>query len=365
MAGILDRVSDSLEPIRAWIGSGRRVAMATLVAARGTTPRREGAKMWVDEEGRVLGAVTIGGCVDARVLGESERVLEDGVARRLVLHLGEDDALDLGLTCGGVVEVLVESLRLADDDPVVGAYAGIARHVDRGGRAVILAHPEGGARRLVLRDDGRRAGTLGEASLDAAAVARAAELLDRPSGRVALVAGGDETVIFAERHAPPGTLLVVGAGHVAMALARLAAPLGLRATVIDARERYATRERFPDVHALLVGMPSELVAAQPIGAATAVVLVAHDYKFDLPVLRVVLETAAGYIGLLGSRRRGAAMLAALRDEGFEDERLARIRVPAGLDIGARSAEEIALSILAECIAAMRGRRGGPLRADAV
>jgi xanthine dehydrogenase accessory factor len=358
-------VSDSLAPIRSWIGSGRRVAMATLVAARGTTPRREGAKMWVDEDGRVLGAVTIGGCVDARVLGESERVLEDAVARHLELDLGEDDTLDLGLTCGGVVEVLVEPLRLADDDPVVAAYADVERHIERGGHAVILAHPTAGARRLVLRDDGRHSGSLGEASLDAAAVARASELLAAPSGRVALVAEGGASDVFVERHAPPTSLLVVGGGHVAMALARLAAPLGLRVTVVDARERYATRQRFPDAHDVLVGIPSELVAAAHPGAETAVVLVAHDYRFDLPVLRVALESEAGYIGLLGSRRRGAAILALLRDEGFADARLARVRVPAGLDIGARSAEEIALSILAECIATQRGRRGGSLRADAV
>jgi xanthine dehydrogenase accessory factor len=261
--------------------------------------------------------------------------------------------------------VLVEPLRLSGDDPVVAAYAAVERHLARGGSAAVVTHPEGGARRLVLCDDGSHVGTLGAAALDAAARASATTFFGGTSGRVAVVADGRETELFVEAHVPPASMLIVGAGHVGMALARLAAPLGVRASVIDARERYASPERFPDAHELHVGIPSERVAALRPGAQTAVVLVAHDYKFDLPVLRVALRSEAGYIGLLGSRRRGAAILGALREEGFADEALSRIRVPAGLDIGARTAEEIALAILAECVAVLRGRRGGPLRADAV
>ena len=351
--------SDSLEPIRSWIGSGRRAAMATLVAARGTTPRREGAKMWVGGDGRVLGSVTIGGCVDARVLAESEHVLGANAARVLALRLGEDDALDLGLTCGGTVEVLVEPLRLAADDPVVACYEAVRAHVGRGGRAAVVLLPGAHPRRLALLDDEGSAGSLGDAALDAAAHDRATELLAGETRVVAL--GDDESMVLVEVHAPPATLLVVGAGHVAMALSRLAATLRFRVTVVDARERYATPERFPGADRILVGIPSELAGSIRLGPADAVALVAHDYKFDLPVLRVVLGTGAGYIGLLGSRRRGASILDALRAEGFSDEVLARVHVPAGLDIGARAAEEIALAILSEAIAVIRRRRGGPLR----
>ena len=352
--------SDSLDSIRSWIGSGRQAAMATVVATRGTTPRREGAKMWVDEERRVLGSVTIGGCVDARVLAESERVLAEGTGRVMALHLGEDDALDLGLTCGGSIEVLVEPLRLAHDDPVVAGYEAVRAHVARGGRAAVVLLPGAHPHRLVLMDDGSATGSLGDPALDAAVRARATDLLWGESRVVSLDEGGASSVLV-EVHAPPASLVIVGAGHVAMALSRLAATLGFRVTVVDARDRYATGDRFPDAERILVGIPSELVRSVRIGSTDAVAIVAHDYKFDLPVLRIALGTDAGYIGLLGSRRRGASILDTLREEGISEEALARVRVPAGLDISARSAEEIALSILSEALAATRGRRGGPLR----
>lgn len=316
--------------------------------------------MWVDGEGRVLGSVTIGGCVDARVLAESERVIMEGTARVMALHLGEDDALDLGLTCGGTVEVLVEPLRLAADDPVVACYEAVRTHVWHRGRAAVVLLPGARPRRLVLLDDGSSTGSLGDPSLDAIVRARAPELLGGES-RVVALGAGDERTALVEVHAPQASMVVVGAGHVAIALSRLAASLRFRVTVVDARDRYATAERFPDADEILVGIPSELVRSMRLGPADAVALVAHDYKFDLPVLRTVLAGTAGYVGLLGSRRRGAAILDALREEGTPEDRLARVHVPAGLDIGARTAEEIALSILAEAVAALRGRRGGPLR----
>jgi xanthine dehydrogenase accessory factor len=156
-------------------------------------------------------------------------------------------------------------------------------------------------------------------------------------------------------------LVIVGATHVAMPMTALARTLGFRVVVIDGRERFATRDRFPDADAIHVGMPSELVAAQPLGRATSVVLVAHDYKYDLPVLRTVLASEVGYIGLLGSARRGQAIREFLASEGVSANDLARVRVPIGLDIGARSAAEIALSVLAEAIAVRESRPGTPMR----
>jgi xanthine dehydrogenase accessory factor len=159
---------------------------------------------------------------------------------------------------------------------------------------------------------------------------------------------------------PPPTLLVVGAGHVAMPLVTLAKLVGFRTVVIDGRPRLATRERFPDADELVVGIPSEEARRVPLLPSTAVVLVAHDYKYDLPVLRHVLDTPAGYVGMLGSRRRGEAILRLLREEGVAEDRLARIRVPIGLDLGARTAPEIALAILAEIVATRYGGTGRPL-----
>jgi len=156
------------------------------------------------------------------------------------------------------------------------------------------------------------------------------------------------------------TLLVVGAGHVAMPLAELARPLGFRTVVVDGRPRLLTRERFPTADELVVGIPSEVVQGAALRPSTALVLVAHDYKYDLPVLRHALGTPVGYVGLLGSRRRGAAIVDRLREDGVPEEQLARLRVPIGLDLGARTAPEIALAVLAEVIAARYGGSGRPL-----
>ena len=157
---------------------------------------------------------------------------------------------------------------------------------------------------------------------------------------------------------------MVGAGHVSIPLATLGRTLGFRTIVIDGRPRFASRERFPDVDELNIGIPSELVQKVPLITTTALVLVAHDYKYDVPVLRHALGTPVGYIGLLGSTRRGAAILNLLREEGVDEEALQRVRVPIGLDLGAQSAPEIALSILAYFLVTQRGATGLPISVPA-
>ena len=359
----MDETLAHLAALRAREPRASCVAMATLVGTQGTTPKKEGAKMWVGSSGRILGSVTIGGCVDARVVAESESVLGDGGVRLLSMALGEEDAWELGLTCAGTVEVMVERVALAGGDPVLVAYEMVAAELAAGRRAVVAAPLAGAApgRRLVVREDGGAALSLGNPALDAAARAYALELLRTRQGSHA-AAGEGGTRLFFEVHAPPLTLVIVGAGHPAVSLARLAKAAGLRTVVVDARERMATRERFPDADELLVGIASEAVASLPLGPSTLVALVAHDYKVELPVLRAVLRSRAPYVGVLGGRRRGAALREFLAGE-FTPEELARIRVPAGLDLGARDVPEIALSILAEAVAAARGRPGGPLGAE--
>jgi xanthine dehydrogenase accessory factor len=166
-----------------------------------------------------------------------------------------------------------------------------------------------------------------------------------------------------EVFAPPALLLVVGASHVAMPLTQMARVLGYRTVVLDARPRFATRDRFPDVDELRIGIPSELVREYPFVGSTALILVAHDYKYDLPVLRHALATEVGYIGMLGSARRGGTILKFLREEGASEAALARVHVPIGLDLGARTAPEIALAILAEIQAVRAGGSGRPLSAS--
>lgn len=340
--------------------SGGRAALATLVDTRGTTPRKEGARMWVGAGGTLLGSVTIGGCVDARVMAEAEELLEgDGTPRLLQLDLGDEEAWEIGLSCGGTIEVFLEPVAPASQEGVLALYEVLRAHVEGGHAGVLVTRldpPRAGARLLVL-DDGRRRGGLGDPALDAAAATAAREALVRAASRTCLLEG---VRCFVEVWMPPPTMLVVGAGHVAMPLVTLARVLGYRTVVVDGRPRFATRERFPDADELVVGIPSEVIRRVPLRPSTAVVLVAHDYKYDLPVLRHVLASPVGYVGLLGSRRRGEAILKILREEGVPETALARVRVPIGLDLGARTAPEIALAILAEAVAARYGGSGQPL-----
>jgi len=348
----------------------RRVAMATLVSTKGTTPRREGAKMWVGEGGRILGSVTIGGCVDARVLEESESALCDGVPRLLAMSLGDADAWEIGLTCGGTVEVLIEPVELAGvAHPVTAAYDAVRAEAAAGRRSVLVAPlrdrgdgASGGCARLVVREDGTSLGTLGDPELDRAAAVHALEVIRRAASRTEVVeAAGARERLFFELHGPVTTLLIFGAGQVAIPLVRLAKVLGWSAVVVDGRERFATRERFPDADEIRIGILAEIAAEMKYDASTFVILVAHDYKFEVPVLRVVLEREPAYIGLLGSRRRGESVLRFLAEEGIGAERLARVHVPIGLDIGAQTPSEIALSILAEALAVRNGRPGTPMK----
>ena len=320
--------------------------------------------MWVGEGGRILGSVTIGGCVDARVIMESEEILASGRPKRLVMELGEEEAWDLGLTCSGTVELLIEPVDLGDPaDPVVRGYDAIRAAIEAGGHAVAVTPLESPEARMVVLEDGTRIGTLGGEGLDHETIVRARELIQQRASRTLTLSEGTAaaTEAFFEVHGPPASLFVFGAGAVAMPLVSLARGLGLRTTVVDGRPRFATRERFPEADDILIGIPSEIAESLPLGPASFVVLVAHDYKYDLPVLRVVLQRDVSYVGLLGSRRRGRAILDALRERGVPDEQLGRVHVPTGLDIGAETAPEIALSILAEAVAARNHRPGTPLR----
>jgi len=327
----------------------KRVAMATLVATRGTSPKREGAKMWIGEEGRILGSVTIGGCVDARVIAESEQALSSFESRLVEMKLGNEDAWEIGFSCAGDLDVFIEPVDLTRSDNVFELYRTIRNAVGQGKRAVLATLLRDSSRKLLIVEGGEISGSLGAAELDNEAQTIAIELMRKGvSSTVSL--GPDSAPVFFETHGPPPTLIVFGASHVAMMLTSLAHDLGLKTIVVDGRPRFATRERVPDVDELLIGIPSEIAETLAYTSSTFVVLTAHDYKYDLPVLKVVLPARPAYVGLLGSKRRGAAIKEFLRDGGMDQSLLDQLHVPTGLDIGAETAAEIALSILAETVA---------------
>lgn len=363
--GTMERLDD-LDAIRA---KERRAALATLVATHGTSPRKEGARMWVGRDGSILGAVTIGGCVDAEVVRAAETVLATSSDRLLSIELGDADAHALGLTCAGRVDVLVQALDLAGEDPLMAAYDVVRQRVREGGRGVVVSPlpvpggGETGRRAMAVLDDRTVAGTLGAAALDAEAAALASERLARGGSRtLPLTSGPAPREAFFDVLGRGPLLVVVGGGAIAAPLVSMAKTLGHHVVVVEGRDRFADASRFPGADEVRAGSPSEIVRGFDFDATSAIVLIAHDYKFDLPVLREVLTTDAGYIGMLGSRRRAGSVLAMLKEEGTGDDALGRIRTPIGLDIGAQSAAEIALSILAEVIATRYGRQGGPMRA---
>src|SRR5437867_4565116 len=247
-------MADIVEQLETLRPHERRVAMATLIGARGGSPRPLGAKLFVGEGGRLVGSVSIGGCVDARVVEHGERLLLENRSERVTVTVDDAEALELGLTCGAEFDLLIEPITLGESDPAVRAYESAVR-ISRAGRTAFVATTltAGVTRRTVHPD----------------------------------VYDGPQDGVFVERIAPADTLVLVGASDVAAALARLARGLGLRVIVVDGRERYATRDRFSSADEVLVGMPSDLVRPFLVSGAF-VVLAAHDYKYELPILREAL-----------------------------------------------------------------------------
>src|SRR5262245_18377466 len=351
-------MSELLGQLERVLESGRPAALATLVSAKGTTPRKAGATMWVAEGGGILGTVTIGGCVDARVIEEADRVLQSGRPKLVSMSLGDEEAWEIGLTCDGTVDVLVEPVDARNaSDPLAVAYRAVRSALAPGRTVLAIARLDGGAGRLVVGDSGAIAGTLGDRGLDALVARTALERLRAatPSGVERVSSDEFEIPLYLERHAPEETVVIYGAVQVAMSLTVFARELGMRTVVVDGRERFATRQRFPAADEIHVGMPSEIAEGLPATPSTYVVLVAHDYKYELPVLRHALRSNVGYVGMLGSRKRGATIKEMLAEEGFTGEELARLRTPIGLDIGARSTAEIALAVIGEIVAVREGR----------
>jgi xanthine dehydrogenase accessory factor len=279
----------------------------------------------------------------------------------LKVDLGDEDAWEMGLSCAGSLDVLIEPFALTQSsNPLVETYRAVRSAIDQGKSVAIITRLKDPAHRLLVFEESTISGTLGNTDLDDQARQIALELIRKRKSETVSV--GDPSVeLFFEVHGPPPTLIVFGAGHLSMPLVSLAHDLGLKTIVVDGRPRFATRERFPAADELRIGIPSEIAQTLSYNSSTFVVLTAHDYKYDLPVLKVVLPQSAAYVGLLGSKRRGKAIKEFLIDSGVDDALLDRLHVPTGLDIGAESAAEIALSILAEAVAIKSGRSGSSLR----
>ena len=328
---------DVLPTLERWVAEGRGVATATVVRTERSAPREPGAVLAVSDEGEVAGSVT-GGCVEPAVYEEARDVLAGGEPRLRTYGIADEEAFEVGLPCGGTVHIFVDSL----EPDLVAPLAEAIRNERPVALAVSVAGPKTGEKRLVSPDG----------APDGEVDARARALLAR--GETAVVTVGDEEV-FVSSFAPRPDMYVFGAVDHASALAQVGRFLGYRVTVCDARARFVTRERFPEADELVVGWPDEFLRGAPVDERTAICVLTHDEKFDVPVLQAALATPAGYIGAMGSRRTTARRAERLRAEGVSDEALARIHAPIGLVIGSRTPEEVAVAIAAEVVAVMRKR----------
>lgn len=393
-------MKEVVSDIDRWLSAGQRVAVARVVGVEGSGPRDPGATMVVNEEGEIAGSVS-GGCVEGAVVTEAlDTLVKGGGARLVTFGYSDDQAFAVGLTCGGTIRVLVdpvltpvyESLRAAlrASEPV--ALATVCEVADahseteaapyqesRGPLSAIestgsLPTPEPtgslpvlGAT-MLLREPDTSEGTLGDPDLDRvvrrdACGALAAGLsTTRHYGRHG-EARSREVSVFVEVFAPPPSLVIFGAVDFTASLARVAKCLGYHVTVCDARPVFATRARFPMADEVVVDWPDRHLAkvGPALGPRDAVCVLTHDPKFDVPAIVAALETKVGYLGAMGSRRTSSERVARLRDAGVDDIGLARLRAPIGLDIGSRTPEETAVSIVAEIIACRTGHDAPALR----
>jgi xanthine dehydrogenase accessory factor len=309
---------DILETLDRWTADGLRVAAATLVGTERSAPRQPGAMLAVSERGDVVGSLT-GGCVEPALYDEARGVLAGEPPRLRTFGIEDEDAFEAGLPCGGAVHVFVSEL----ERDLVRSLATAVRLDEPIALALSISGPEIGAQQLVSVD-----------------------------GRTESALEGD---VFFLPLLPRPRMYVFGAVEHAAAVARVGGFLGYHVTVCDARPRFLTRERFPEADELVIAWPDEFLRTVPVDERTAICVLTHDHKFDVPLLQAALATPAGYIGALGAKRTNAERAEHLRAAGVSEEALARIHAPIGLDIGARTPEEVAVAVAAEIVSLQRER----------
>ena len=383
---------DILNKVTKWWEAGETFGLATVVSTYRSAPRDPGAALAVSPDGEVTGSVS-GGCVEGAVYELSMDVSQTGNPVLQTYGVSDDDAFAVGLTCGGILDIFVEPV----DQARFPELGDIAAAVERGepvAVATVIGGPgQVGARRVIWgraapdqintdqtntgqtgsdgSDDGWHAGasgTLGSgARLDAAVDDDVRGMLAQGLTGIRRYGAhgerrGDELSVFVNAFAPPPRMLVFGAIDFAAAVARVGKFLGYHVTVCDARQVFATKSRFPDADEVIVEWPHRFLAGTSIDSRTVICVLTHDPKFDVPLLEVALRTPAGYIGAMGSRRTHEDRIERLREVGLTEAELARLRSPIGLDLGARTPEETAVSIAAELIQLRWGGSGQPLTA---
>ncbi|MFG2500458.1 XdhC family protein [Streptomyces sp. NPDC048441] len=358
---------DIADELNRWADEGRDFAVATVVTVGGSAPRAPGAALAVDSAGTAIGSVS-GGCVEGAVYDLCVQALQDGQAVRERFGYSDEDAFAVGLTCGGVIEVLVTPL--GADTPGRQVFAAALSAAARREAAAVARVARGPAellgRAVLVRPDGSVEGGLGgHPDLDRTVVGEARAMLDAGrTGEFTVSESGSRCgvplTLFVESNVPPPRMIVFGAIDFAAALVRTAKFLGYHVTVCDARPVFATRARFPEADDVVVDWPHRYLRGTATDSRTVLCVLTHDAKFDIPLLEVALRLPVAFVGAMGSRRTHEDRNRRLREVGVSERELALLRSPIGLDLGARTPEETALSIAAEIVAARRGGTGVPL-----
>jgi xanthine dehydrogenase accessory factor len=348
-------VKDIVPDVSQWLSQGRQVAVATVIDTWGSSPRAVGANMAIDEEGNIVGSVS-GGCVEGAVVELSQQVMASEAAQHVHFGVSDETAWQVGLACGGEIDVFVEPLAAEHFE---FAQQAIADELPVASLTIVDGSPEWLGRKLSAR------GNQGEQVLsdwqDKGLEQKALELIRQGirQGR-----SSRQTLIGPEKHAqklaafievvpPSPNLIMVGGVHIAVALTAYAKVLGYRTIVIDPRRAFGTQERFPQVDKLFSEWPQQAFESLDLNTSTAVAVLTHDPKIDDPALQIALPSPAYYVGVLGSRRTHEKRLKRLRQAGMSQELLDRLHAPIGLDISAQTPEEIALSVMAEIVKVRR------------
>lgn len=348
---------DILASLDRWQREKEEIAVATVVRLRGSAPRLPGARLSVTRSGRMAGSVS-GGCVEGDVFERAVRVLDSGEPVVASYGIADELGFQVGLSCGGSIDVLIEPFVAT---PAWQAVRTAVEHQRPAAMGIALGPSSLLGKKLAVLSDGSTVDSI-DPDLDRHVASQALHLLPKEEARVLTCPWrGEEVAIFIEAFPPPPRLLIVGATHTAIALSRMAKGLGFRVTLIDPRSTFATHERFPDADELVREWPDDLLRRFALDAYSYVVVLTHDPKFDLPALAQALQSEARYIGVIGSRGTHERRKVKLKQEGFDDADLHRLCAPIGLDIGARTPEEIAVAILAEMLAVRSGRDGRALR----
>lgn len=342
-----------LPDIQRWRDEGKAVAVATVVSAYGSAPRKAGAKMAIAEDGEFVGSVS-GGCVENDVVEHARQVLQENAPRLVPYGISDELAFNVGLACGGQIEVFIQPFGRAFplEKPVAFAY-GIAG--------------EGPGSGLLAWESGKHRGSLGRGdAFDERVAADAVRQLHegRPARRSYPDAPGGPLEVFVDTYPAKPTVVIFGGVHTAVALTSLAHVLGFRTVVVDARGAWAREERFPQVDELHVQHAEDYLREHPLGSNAFVAVLSHDEKLDDPAVFGALSSPARYVGAIGSKSTQAKRRERMLAAGLTEEQVRRLRGPIGLDLGAQSPEEIALSILAEMVAARNGRLPSSPRATA-